>query len=167
MKAKASRTMAENALVAAIYLAVSLLSLPLSFGMIQVRIAECLVLLCFFRKDLTLGVTLGCLITNLFSPLGMWDVLFGTLATLLSCLLIGRMRHLIPASFVPVLLNGLIVGAELSAILGLPFLSSAGFVALGEAAAVPLIGGLLFGFAGRKRSFRLAIGAARNAAFRW
>jgi uncharacterized membrane protein len=79
----------SNAVVAAIYFVVTYLSTPIAFGQIQVRIAEALILLCFFRKDFWIGLTFGCLLSNCTSPLGWPDILFGTAATLISSLLVA------------------------------------------------------------------------------
>lgn len=77
--------MARCAMIAALYTAVSLLLAPFSYGAVQVRVAEALTLLPVFTPDAVVGVTLGCLLTNLLgsSPI---DAVFGTLATLAAAL---------------------------------------------------------------------------------
>ena len=79
-----------NALVAALYAVISILSGPLAFngGALQLRLSEALSLLVFFNPSYTLGITLGCLITNIMSFYGWPDLIIGTLATLFSCLFI-------------------------------------------------------------------------------
>ncbi len=110
----AVKDIAFNAVMAAIYCACTLLLQPISFGAIQFRIAEILVLLCFWRKDLIIGLTCGCLISNVFS-FSYWDVLIGTMATLISLLFIVYLSpRLCVALIWPVLFNGLAVGAELT-----------------------------------------------------
>ena len=86
-----------NALIATVYVVITVLVTPLSYGPIQLRFSEILVLFCFFNKRYGTGLTLGCLIANLFSPLGFIDVLFGTLATALACLGIMFSKWLILA----------------------------------------------------------------------
>ena len=61
---------------------------PLSYEFSQFRISEFMNLLVFFNPTYTIGLTLGCLIANLASLYGVYDIVFGTLATLISCLLI-------------------------------------------------------------------------------
>ena len=70
---------------------VSLLLAPFSYGAVQVRVAEALTLLPVFTPDAVVGVTLGCLLTNLLgsSPI---DAVFGTLATLSAAFLTYWMR---------------------------------------------------------------------------
>ena len=74
-------------LIAALYVVLSLVLAPISFGIVQFRIAEVLVLLCFFKKEFCISLVVGCFITNLFSPFGL-DILFGTLHTLISVIFI-------------------------------------------------------------------------------
>lgn len=140
--------------VAALYAALTLAIAPLSFGAVQVRFSEILVLLCFYRKEYGISMILGCAAANLFSPMGTVDVIFGTLATAFAVTgvyLIGRGRsedknplRLIVASLVPVVSNGLIVGAELYYAFDIPFAAGALSVAAGEMLAVTVAGVAVF-----------------------
>lgn len=156
-----------NSIVVAIYFILTFLTSSFSFLGIQVRIAECLILLCFFRRDYVIGVTLGCIFSNLLSPLGFYDVLFGSLATLVSGLLISFMKHLFLATLIPVIINGFVVGAELYFLMELPFFVNVGTVALGEFIAVSILGYIIVMIVGRKDQFLKLIGAERNFKFRW
>ena len=138
------RMIAENSIIAAIYVALTLLVPVLSFGPIQCRFSEALVLLCFWRPDITIGLTIGCLISNgigaalTINPA--IDMLIGTSATLFSCLLISFFsKRLCIACIWPVLFNGIIVGSELY-FMGFasdtPLWMSCAFVAAGEAVAM-------------------------------
>ena len=107
------------AVIAAVYVVLCLVLAPFSYGAIQVRIAEALCLLPVFGAEYIIGVTLGCFLANLFGST-IIDVIFGTLATLLACLVTYRLRNLrikglaIPASLPPVLFNAVIVGIEIT-----------------------------------------------------
>lgn len=107
------------AVIAAVYVVLCLVLAPFSYGAIQVRIAEALCLLPVFGAEYIVGVTLGCFLANLFGST-IIDVVFGTLATLLACLVTYRLRNLrikglaIPASLPPVLFNAVIVGIEIT-----------------------------------------------------
>jgi len=160
------KTITSNAIVAAIYFLLTFFS-PLSFGGTQIRIAEMLVLLCFFRRDFTFGLTIGCFLANLFSPLMPWDLLFGTLGTLLSCLAISFCRHLFIATLFPVVINSFIVAGELSIILNNPFWVNAGLIAAGEFIAVSILGYGLFWLLKSNQNFFKSIGAQRNIDFKW
>lgn len=67
--------------IAALYIALTLLN-PLSYGAIQFRFSEFLNNLAPFNKRYIWALTLGCAIANLNSPLGIYDVIFGSLGTL-------------------------------------------------------------------------------------
>lgn len=83
MTKKHTRTveLTKVALVAALYVAFTLIN-PLSFGAVQFRFSEMFNNLSVFNKRYIWAVTIGCAIANLSSPLGMIDVIFGTLGTL-------------------------------------------------------------------------------------
>ncbi len=112
-------TLARCAMVAALYTVLCLVLAPISFGAVQIRIAEALCLLPVFGAEYILAVTLGCFLSNLLVT-GFPDILFGTVATLLACLVTYALRNLrwkglaIPASIPPVIFNALIVGPEIA-----------------------------------------------------
>lgn len=114
---KLIRFVVFNGIIAALYVALAYVFAPVSYGMIQARVAEGMTVFPIFSWGTIPGVTLGCLIANLINPenLGPVDIICGTLATLIAGLLsslIGRKNKwlgLIP----PVLVNGLIVGGYL------------------------------------------------------
>lgn len=107
------------AVITAVYVVLCLVLAPFSYGAIQVRIAEALCLLPVFGAEYIIGVTLGCFLANLFGST-IIDVVFGTIATLLACLVTYRLRNVrikglaIPASLPPVLFNAVIVGIEIT-----------------------------------------------------
>ena len=97
------------ALVAAAYFALATLLQPVSFGPVQFRLSEALVLLPLFMPEAVVGVTVGCFLTN-FIYSTPYDVLFGTVATALAALLTCLLRrHRILAALPPVILNALLV----------------------------------------------------------
>lgn len=111
--------MVRCAVIAAVYVVLCLVLAPFSYGAVQVRIAEALCLLPVFGAEYIIGVTLGCFLANLFGST-IIDVIFGTIATLLACLVTYRLRNVrikglaIPASLPPVLFNAVIVGIEIT-----------------------------------------------------
>ncbi|MEG0320128.1 MAG: QueT transporter family protein, partial [Niameybacter sp.] len=72
------------ALVAALYAVLTVALAPISYGNLQFRVSELMVLLAFFDPFYIGGLTLGCFIANLLGPNGIMDVIFGTLATFVS-----------------------------------------------------------------------------------
>ncbi|MCQ2776373.1 MAG: QueT transporter family protein [Bacilli bacterium] len=158
------KTISYNAIICALYVAITLLSYPISFQAIQFRISELLLILCFFRKDYTAGLTLGCIISNLFSSLGPIDALFGGVATLLSCLLIGFCKHLVVAVLIPVIANAFIIGLELYTVAQTEFWVSVGWVALGELA-VMIVGYIIVLLLKRNSKFHSLIRSNQNTNF--
>ena len=169
MRNEVIKRIASNAIVAALYFVLTVATSAFSYGAIQVRIAEALVLLCFFRKDYIIGVTLGCLLANLFStmPMPILDMVFGTLATLISSIAIAFMKKLFIATFFPVIANAFVVGAELYFMLQEPFWMSCLTVGIGEFIAVSVLGYALFMILGRQEGVLKAIHAKQNLEFKW
>ena len=116
MKNLSVRRLVRCAVIAAVYVVVCLVLSPFSYGAVQVRVAEALCLLPVFGAEYIVGVTLGCFLANLLGSTVV-DVVFGTLATLLACLVTYKLRDIrvkglaIPASLPPVVFNMIIVGA--------------------------------------------------------
>ncbi len=159
---------ASNGIVAAIYVVLTVVSTPIAYGDIQIRIAEALVLLCFFRRDFVLGVTLGCLLANVNSTLGPWDILIGTAATLASSLCIAFCSpRLLIAVVYPVVANGFIVAAELNWLLELPFWWCVLTVSIGELIAVSLGYTFFMVVRYRKPLFFDVIRAEKHRDFAW
>lgn len=78
----------KGALVAALYVALSMLLAPLTFGPLQIRLSEGLNYLGLYNKRYVYSITLGVFIVNYFSY-GIWDMLVGSIGTYVF-LLIGR-----------------------------------------------------------------------------
>lgn len=155
------RRITDNALVAAVYAVLTILLGNFGYGDIQFRIAEILLFLVFFRRDFIVGIVLGTAIANAFSPLLPWDMLFGTLATLIVCGLIAITPKMWPAIVYASVINGLVVGAELYFILGLPFWLSALTVMIGELA-VMIVGYAVFIMLRKNKYFSNMIMATRK-----
>ena len=101
------------ALIAAAYVVLTF-GIPLPpYAGIQLRVAEAMTVLPFLFPAATPGLVVGCFLVNLFSPYSL-DLIFGTLATLLACLLTQRVPNRWLAPLPPVLCNAVIVGAEIA-----------------------------------------------------
>lgn len=150
------------AIITALYVTLTIVLSFMSYGNIQFRIAEILILLCFFRKDYSIALILGCAIANFFSPLGIVDVIFGTLATAISVLFVMKSKNLVVASIFPVIFNGIIIGLELYYVLSLPLLLSMASVAIGEAVVVMVLGNLIFFKLKKNANFLELIEANQN-----
>lgn len=140
-----SKKIVKVGMIAALYAVLTLSIAPISYGAIQFRLSEILVLLVFFDEDFALGLILGCFISNLYSPLGVIDVIFGTFATFLTVTMIKRSKNLFIASLWPTVFM-IIVGIELNFVEHIPFLITTIYLMLGEFVVVTGIGYPLFKF---------------------
>lgn len=75
--------MAQAAMIAAIYVVVTLVFAPFSYGEVQVRLSEALTILPVFTPAAIPGLFIGCLISNILGGCIIPDIVFGSLATLL------------------------------------------------------------------------------------
>ncbi|MBU5485417.1 QueT transporter family protein [Clostridium sp. MSJ-11] len=134
-----TKNLVVSSLIAAIYAVVTMyLTYPMSYQASQFRIAEALTVLPFFSSASIYGLFIGCLIANLLSPVGPLDIIFGSLATLLSAIAtyyIGKSnlkykKYLAPLP--PVVLNAIIVGPLLHYTLKWPLLLTMLQVGLGQ-----------------------------------
>ena len=137
----------RNALLAAIYAALTLGLAPFSYGPVQVRVSECLALLAFCNRKWIPGLTAGCFLANLGSPFGLPDMVLGTLATFLGIWPMHRLKSPLLASLCPVISNGVVIGAELDVLAALPPDLSLGaamiYIGAGEFLSVTVLGTLL------------------------
>lgn len=106
-----------NGIVAALYVVLTYLLAPISYGPVQARISEAMTVFPIFSLNMIPGITLGCLISNLINPdnLGPVDIIGGTLATLAAGILsrvIGK-KNIWLGIIPPIVCNGVIVGGYL------------------------------------------------------
>ena len=147
------------AIVGAFYAAVTLLTAPISFGAIQCRVSEALTMLPWLFPETGWGLFAGCLIANILGSGNPLDIVFGSLATLLSAILTSHIRRKGFAALPPVILNGVMVGAALGYAAApeafwVSFPLIALEVVLGEALAVFALGLPLVSVLGRISYFR-------------
>ena len=159
MKRKTNKSAAWIALAgltAAAYTVLSLISgsLGLASGVIQVRLSEALCVLPYFSFAAVPGLTVGCLLSNLLMGCAPWDVVFGTLATLLGAIGTGLLRKTKKSGIAwipPVVSNTMIIPPVLVWVYGVetayPLLLLS--VAAGEIIACGLLGRLVMKAAGR------------------
>ncbi len=158
MKKPTPRYVAVAGLLAGMYAALTLVLAPLSFGLVQCRLAEAMTVLAAYTPVAIPGLTVGCALSNLLglgmgaNPAGALDVVLGPLTTGLAAVCSWWLRrHQIGglpvlSTLPPILLNALVVGTELTLVS--PhfsievLLTQMGLVSAGQAVAC-LGGGLL------------------------
>jgi uncharacterized membrane protein len=142
------KRLVKTAIIAALYAVITLVLAPISYGPIQFRVSEIMVLLAFFDPFYIVGLTLGCFIANILGPNGLADIIFGTLATFISVYAVSitqrfvknKKTSLIIASLWPTIFNGVIIGWMLNYIYQFPLVLSIGEVAIGEFVVVTIVG---------------------------
>jgi len=158
------RYLTKASLIAAIYIVLVLLqTLPfpiasLTFGPVQLRIAEGLALLPLVEAAAVPGVFVGCLIANLliapYSGFGLIDIFGGSLVTLLAAYLTSKMKNKVTGIIPPVVLNGLIVSIWVSYFTKVPYIYTVIGVGGGELASVAIFGSLLLYVYEKATSFK-------------
>ncbi|MDD5917876.1 MAG: QueT transporter family protein [bacterium] len=136
------KKLVQGALIGALYAVLTLAAAPISYGLMQVRVSEALSVLPYFTAAAVPGLFVGCIVANLLGGAALYDVIFGSLATLLAALLTrwfkkrGFSKWLAPLP--AVLMNAVIVGA-LMCLVYMPgevtFLAGAAYVGAGQAIA--------------------------------
>lgn len=112
MKTMNTRTIARAAIIAALYVVLTLLLQPFSYGAIQCRVSEAMTLLPILMPEAIPALAIGCLLSNILGGCMIFDIVFGTLATLGAALCSYVLRkNFWAAAAMPVLFNGVIVGA--------------------------------------------------------
>lgn len=125
MKTKSTVYIVQAAVIAALYAALTILQntlLPGTASMaVQFRVAEVLTILAVFTPAAIPGLTIGCVIANIssLSVLGPYDLIFGSIASLLAAVLMYLLRSKrlfklpVASALMPALANGIIVGFEI------------------------------------------------------
>ena len=158
-----ARLLVRAALYAALYAALTLAPglNALSYGQVQFRVSEVLLVFACVDPAAVVGLTVGTALGNFGSPMLLVDVVVGSLLTLVAAALMYRIGPRFVALVAPVVVNGLGVGAMLALVLELPFWASAVWVAAGEAAVMATGGAALLVLVKRRRDM---FGLTRPAA---
>lgn len=89
------RDLTKAAVVAALYIVITMVFAPLAFGPVQFRFSEGLNNLAVFNKRYVVAITLGCFVSNMMSSLGPLDMVVGTGETLIALLTINIVTRFI------------------------------------------------------------------------
>ena len=156
MRNKNVTMITQGAIIAALYVVLTMIAnaMGLANQAIQIRFSEALCILPFFTVAAIPGLTVGCLISNMLTGAMVWDVLFGSLATLLGAIGTYLLRkNKVLMMFPPVIANAVIVpfvlryGYGITWMLGevewsIPYFAIT--VGIGEIISVCGLGGMLY-----------------------
>lgn len=150
--------MTQAAMIAALYVVLTYIAnlFGLASGEIQVRISEALCILPIFTPAAVPGLFLGCLISNTITGCVIWDIIFGSLATLIGALgtyFLRKTKFL--CTLPPVIANAIVVPLVLKYAYGLgdAYLYFVGTVLAGEVISVIVLGLLLKAALWKNRNF--------------
>lgn len=135
-----TKRIVRASLVAALYVVLCIVFQPISFGPIQVRIAEAFVVLPFLDPAFIPGIYIGVLLANMIGGLGAWDIWFGSFLTLVAGILTWKMPKSYLAPIPPILINAFGVSAYVAPLYGFPYLLSVLWIGIGETIATYAIG---------------------------
>ncbi len=139
------RRLTVAAMIAAVYLVLTMLFYLTSFQPLQSRLAEALTVLPYFTPVAIPGLFVGCILANILGGNGIWDVVVGSLASLLAAYLTYKLTHNKPkrkwlAPLPAVLVNAVAVGIMLSVLSDLPLLATILSVGLGQVLSCYVLG---------------------------
>lgn len=154
-----TRQLVKQAMIATLYIAITWVFRAVSFHAIQFRLSEALLVLVLFNPKFVTGLTLGTFIANvLLSDLGIIDWTLGTMASLFSMLLMIRFKNNIGLTLtIPAILNGIVIGLELTYLFTTPFIINAFSVFIGELAVMVIFGYGLYKGVESNKKFRQLI----------
>ncbi|MGX7024975.1 QueT transporter family protein [Vagococcus hydrophili] len=148
--------LSKIALVTTLYVVITFAFSAISFGPIQFRLAEIFNFLPLFNKRYVPSVVLGVAIANFVSPLGIIDVIVGSLSTFLVLLIVLLVTQQMTSLKNKIIVTSLIFALSMFTVAGMlavfyhmPFWITYGFVALGEALSMGLTGCLIYGVSQR------------------
>jgi uncharacterized membrane protein len=130
-----TKTITMSASIAALYAALTIILAPISYGPIQVRVAEALTVLPYVLPQAIPGLYIGCMTANIWGGLGPVDIFGGSAVTLIAALLTFHLRHYNKpwlAPLPPVVLNAVAVGCYLHVLTQTPVILSMAWVALSQ-----------------------------------
>lgn len=141
------KQLALNALYISLYVVLTIMFQPFSYGPVQVRISEALCILPLYDKLSVISITLGCLIANAYNG-NIYDIIFGTLATFLGLIFTYKLRkkNFFVATAPTLISNAIIIPFVLKYGYGLSDIVvyvEALFILLGEALSVYFVGYLI------------------------
>ena len=132
--------MVRISLIAAIYVTINIIFAPISYGPVQIRIAEALSVLPFIDPAAIGGLFLGCILSNLWGGLGLVDVIGGSLCTLIAAILTYHMTKPFLAPVPPIVINALGISLYLHLLFEVPYWLTVIYLSIGQTIACFLIG---------------------------
>ncbi len=135
-----TKKIVRAAVIAGLYIVITYLLAPISFGPLQFRASEALTVLPIIYPEAIPGLFIGVLFANIFGGLGLIDIVGGSLVTLIAAYFTYRYRDNIFAYLSPILFNGFLISIYLHLLFGIPYWITVIQISLSEALVVFLLG---------------------------
>ncbi len=141
---RSTKFLVRTAIIATLYVGLTLAFMPISYGAIQVRISEALTILPLFCVEAIPGLAIGCFLANI--PMGIWDMLIGTAATILAAISTRALKKIYFGVIPPVIFNAFLVPLIFLTIPDMadPYFLNVLFVGVGELISVVALGTPLY-----------------------
>ena len=142
MKKNTTKMVAFGGVIAALYVVLTIIAaaLGIASGAIQVRLSEALTILPVFTVSAIPGLTVGCVLANLITGCAAWDVVFGSMATLLGAIGTRLLKDRPAIAWIPpVVSNMLIVPVVLMKVYGVDNVDVFGSVFNGDSLWIMLV----------------------------
>lgn len=152
-----TKNIAIAGIIGALYAALTIILAPISYGPVQVRLAEALTVLPYIFPPAIPGLYFGCMAANIFGGFGPIDIFGGSLLTLIAALLtywLRRYKKPWLAPLPPVLVNAFGVSLYLHVLSDLPYWITVSYIAIGEVVACYAFGLILL-YALQKKNIHL------------
>ena len=144
-----TKYLAQSGMIASLYVVLTMISTmcSLSSGVVQIRLSECLCVLPIFVPSAVPGLAIGCLVSNLISGCVIWDIIFGTLATLIGAVFTRLMKKTGLIAVIPAIISNAV---SIPFVLSFAYSAEEAFpilvlsVAIGETVSCLGLGSLLY-----------------------
>jgi uncharacterized membrane protein len=135
-----TKFLTRGALIAGLYIVLTYILSPVSFGPLQFRLSEALTVLPILYPEAIPALFIGVLLSNVFGGLGLVDIIGGSLVTLLAAYVTYRFRDNFLAYLSPVVFNGLLISLYLHVLFGIPYWLTVIEITVSEAVVVFVFG---------------------------
>ncbi|MFP4198979.1 MAG: QueT transporter family protein [Halanaerobium sp.] len=135
-----TKKLARGAAITALYVVITYVLAPISFGPIQFRAAEALTVLPILFPEAVPALFLGVLLANIIGGLGLVDIIGGSLVTLLAAYVTYKNRDNIFAYLSPILFNAFLISIYLHVLFKLPYWLNVIQIGLSQAAVILILG---------------------------
>jgi uncharacterized membrane protein len=138
-----TKYIAQVGIIGSLYAVITIILAPLSYGPVQVRVSEALTVLPYITPTAIPGLFVGCVLANIYGGLGIYDIIGGSLCTLLAAFLTflcSRTKRPILAPLPPVLVNAFGVSLYLHFLFEFPYWITVIYVGMGEIVACFILG---------------------------